>query len=166
MLKSVNPFDQTLLGEFAEHDAHAINSRLESATKAFTIWKGEPFAKRADLMKRAGDVLRSGKAKYARVISTEMGKVLREADGEVDKCAAACHFLAEKAEDFLAEQVIPTDASRRSVACQPFGPVLAIMPWNFPFWQVFRFAAPTLMAGNVGLLKHASNVSQCSLAME
>lgn len=166
MLRSVNPFDQSLLGEIPEHDSQAINSRLESATKAFSMWKGEPFTKRAEMMMRAGDVLRSGKDKYARIISAEMGKVLREAEGEVEKCAAACHFFAEKAEDFLADQVIPTDASRSLVAWQPLGPVLAIMPWNFPFWQVFRFAAPTLMAGNVGLLKHASNVSQCSLAIE
>ena len=166
MLKSVNPFDQSLLGEFSEDDEKTIERKLTSAVNTFQSWKLRNFSQRAELMKRAGDLLRSGKGKYARIISTEMGKVLREAEGEVDKCAAACQFFAENAEGFLADEEIKTDAARSFVAWQPLGAVLAIMPWNFPFWQVFRFAAPSLMAGNVGLLKHASNVTQCSLAIE
>jgi succinate-semialdehyde dehydrogenase / glutarate-semialdehyde dehydrogenase len=166
MLKSVNPFDQSLLGEFPEHDDSTIKQKLEIAIRSFSSWKRESFAHRSALMKRAGDVLRSQKTKYSRIISTEMGKVLREAEGEVEKCAGACDFYAEQAEGFLKDQIITTDATKSFVAWQPLGPVLAIMPWNFPFWQVFRFAAPSLMAGNVGLLKHASNVSQCSLAIE
>lgn len=117
-------------------------------------------------MKRAAEILRSKKTTYARIISTEMGKILREAEGEIEKCAGACDFYAEQAEGFLKDQMITTDATKSFVAWQPLGPVLAIMPWNFPFWQVFRFAVPSLMAGNVGLLKHASNVTQCSLAIE
>ncbi len=166
MLKSVNPFDQTLLGEYPEHDEKIIDRKLSEAITAFASWKREPFARRAERMKRAGDLLKEGKSRYARIISTEMGKVLREAEGEVEKCANACHYFAEQAESFLRDQMIKTDATRSYVAWQPLGPVLAIMPWNFPFWQVFRFAAPSLMAGNVGLLKHASNVTQCSLAIE
>lgn len=166
MLTSVNPFNQSLLGEFPEDDRSAVDRKLQSATNTFKAWKRERFAHRAQLMQRAGDLLRSGKNKYARIISIEMGKVLREAEGEVEKCAAACYYFAEQAEGFLKDQIIKTDAARSLVAWQPLGTVLAIMPWNFPFWQVFRFAAPSLMAGNVGLLKHASNVSQCSLAIE
>lgn len=166
MLKSINPFDQTLLGEYNEHSDKTINNKLEAAVKAFASWKHEGFSRRSDLMKRAGDILKAGKSKYARIISTEMGKVLHEAEGEVEKCANGCYYFAEHAQEFLRDQVIKTDAAKSYVAWQPLGPVLAIMPWNFPFWQVFRFAAPSLMAGNVGLLKHASNVSQCSMAIE
>jgi succinate-semialdehyde dehydrogenase / glutarate-semialdehyde dehydrogenase len=166
MLRSVNPFDQSVIEEFQEDDEKAISRKIEAAAKTFHSWKNESFAHRGELMKRAGDLLRSKKDHYANIISTEMGKVLREAQGEVQKCADACHFFAENAEVFLKDEIIPTDASKSFVCFQPLGPVLAIMPWNFPFWQVFRFAAPSLMAGNVGLLKHASNVSQCSLAIE
>lgn len=166
MLKSVNPFDQSLLGEYPELDERALDGKLETAAKTFASWKKEKFAHRASLMKKAGDILRADKRKYAETISKEMGKVLREAEAEIEKCAGACDFFAGRAEEFLKDQLIKTDGSKSFVCYQPLGPVLAIMPWNFPFWQVFRFAAPGLMAGNVGLLKHASNVSQCSLAIE
>jgi succinate-semialdehyde dehydrogenase/glutarate-semialdehyde dehydrogenase len=166
MLKSVNPFDQSLIGEYPEHDGQAINAKLETAAKTFRSWRQEKFSSRASLMKKAGEVLRAEKKTYAETISREMGKVLPEAEGEIEKCASACDYFAENAEGFLKDQIIKTDASRSLVCYQPLGPVLAIMPWNFPFWQVFRFAAPALMAGNVGLLKHASNVSGCSLAIE
>ena len=166
MLKSVNPFDQTLLGEFPEHDEQAISARLDKAVAAFRMWKRENFSSKTPLMRNVAELLRSNKKKYAETISREMGKALREAEAEIEKCANACDFYAENAESFLKDQIIKTDASRSLVCFQPLGPVLAVMPWNFPFWQVFRFAAPTLMAGNVGLLKHASNVTQCSLAIE
>ena len=166
MLKSINPFDQSLLGEYPELNENALEKKLDTAIQTFRQWRKESFAQRASLMKKAGDVLRSKKSGYAEIISREMGKVLKEAEAEIEKCASACDFFAERAEDFLKDQVIPSDASKSFVCYQPLGPVLAIMPWNFPFWQVFRFAVPGLMAGNVGLLKHASNVSQCSLAIE
>ena len=166
MLKSVNPFDQSVIGEFPEHDEKTIHAKLEMAAGTFRSWRREKFSERAALMKKAGGILRSNKKKYAETISREMGKVLREAEGEIEKCASACDYFAENAEGFLKDQMIGTDASRSLVCYQPLGAVLAVMPWNFPFWQVFRFAAPALMAGNVGLLKHASNVSQCSLAIE
>lgn len=166
MLKSVNPFDQSLLGEYKELDERALDRKLEAAARTFRSWRMEKFAHRAALMKKAGDLLRSDKRKYAETISKEMGKVLREAEAEIEKCAGACDFFADHAEEFLRDRPITTEASKSFVCHQPLGPVLAIMPWNFPFWQVFRFAAPALMAGNVGLLKHASNVSQCSLAIE
>lgn len=166
MLTSINPYDQSLIGEYPEFEDRTINNKLDLAVKAFDTWKYDGFSRRGDLMKRAGDILMAGKTRYARIISTEMGKVLREAEGEVDKCAKACYYFAENAEAFLRDQRIQTDAAKSYVAWQPLGAVLAIMPWNFPFWQVFRFAAPSLMAGNVGILKHASNVSECSLAIE
>jgi succinate-semialdehyde dehydrogenase / glutarate-semialdehyde dehydrogenase len=166
MLRSVNPFYQSVIEEYPEHDETTINSRLETAATTFRSWKQEKFSRRASLMKKAGDLLRMNKRKYAEIISAEMGKVLREAEGEIEKCAHACDYFAENAETFLRDHIIKTDASKSLVCYQPLGPVLAIMPWNFPFWQVFRFAVPALMAGNVGVLKHASNVSQCSLAIE
>ena len=166
MVKSVNPFDQSVIAEFPEHDEQTVDRRIEMSAKAFQSWKRESFSRRAVYMKGAGALLRSNKNEYARIISMEMGKVLREAQGEIEKCANACDYFAEQAEEFLKDQIIPTDASKSFITFQPLGPVLAIMPWNFPFWQVFRFAAPSLMAGNVGLLKHAGNVPQCSLAIE
>ncbi len=166
MLKSINPFDQALLGEYPEDDERAVNKKLDAAITTSRSWRQERFSTRSALMKKAGDVLNANKDKYARIISTEMGKVLRESLGEVEKCANACYYFAERAEEFLRDEMIATDAAKSYVAWQPLGAVLAIMPWNFPFWQVFRFAAPSLMAGNVGLLKHASNVTQCSLAIE
>ena len=166
MLRSVNPYDQALIEEFEEDNQSVIHRKLDLAAKSFQAWRRESFTRRSDLMKGAGKLLRSDKARLARIISTEMGKVLKEAEGEIDKCADSCDFFAEQAEGFLKDDIIKTDATRSLVTYQPLGAVLAIMPWNFPFWQVFRFAAPSLMAGNVGLLKHASNVSQCSLAIE
>lgn len=166
MLKSVNPFDQSLLGEFTELDERAVDRKIVAAAKTFTSWRKETFDRKAALMQRAAALLREKKHDYAKIISTEMGKVLKEAEGEIEKCAGGCDYFALNAERFLKDQIIDTDASKSFVCYQPLGPVLAIMPWNFPFWQVFRFAAPSLMAGNVGLLKHAGNVSQCSLAIE
>lgn len=165
-LKSINPFDQSLIEEYQIDNEKVIDKKLDKAAQAFSHWKKETFASRAAFMKRAGDKLMEGKSKYARIISTEMGKVLREAEEEIEKCANVCYYYAEHASSFLEDKQIQTDASKSYVAWQPLGTVLAIMPWNFPFWQVFRFAAPSLMAGNVGVLKHASNVTQCSLAIE
>ena len=166
MLQSINPYNLSVIAEFEEHGDAVIDKKLEAAVKAFKSWKRESFSRRSTLMRSAADVLRRDKSKLARTISTEMGKILKEAEGEIEKCAGACDFFADHAETFLKDADIRTDASKSIVAFQPLGAVLAIMPWNFPFWQVFRFAAPSLMAGNVGILKHASNVSQCSLAIE
>lgn len=166
MLRSVNPFDQSLIGEYQPDDAATIDKKIGNASAGFGSWKKKNFSFRADLMKRAGEVLRLNREIYAKTISIEMGKILSESRAEVEKCAAVCDYYAEHAEYFLKDQLVATEASRSFIAWQPLGPVLAIMPWNFPFWQVFRFAVPALMAGNVGLLKHASNVTQCGLMIE
>lgn len=166
MLKSVNPFDQRVIAEFQTDSAAVIDNKIVAAAQAFKDWRKQSFDHRARLMKRAGELLRHHQEEYAGVVSREMGKILGESRAEIEKCAGACDFFSEHAEQFLKDELVPTDASKSLVAFQPLGPVLAIMPWNFPFWQVFRFAAPALMAGNTGLLKHAANVSQCSLLIE
>jgi succinate-semialdehyde dehydrogenase / glutarate-semialdehyde dehydrogenase len=166
MFKSINPFDQKLLAEFEEHDDASVDRKLKSAADQFYSWKRTTFQHRSDLLKKAAVLLRDNREKYGRTMSLEMGKVLSESRAEIDKCADCCDYFAENAEQFLKDISVPMEATKSFVAFQPLGPVLAIMPWNFPLWQVFRFAAPALMAGNVALLKHASNVTQCSLLIE
>lgn len=165
-IASINPATGEKLEEFAAHDSTEIEKRLQRAEKAFAHHRREPFVKRAQLLVAAASLLEQEKEKFARIITLEMGKLLRAAVEEVERCARCCRFYAENAERFLEDEAAQTQAARSFVRYEPIGPVLAIMPWNFPFWQVFRFAAPALMAGNVGLLKHAANVPQCALAIE
>jgi succinate-semialdehyde dehydrogenase / glutarate-semialdehyde dehydrogenase len=165
-IASINPATGEKLKEFASHDSAELEKRLRCAERAFNQHRREPFANRAELMMAAASLLEREKEDFARLITLEMGKLLRDAIAEIEKCARCCRFYAENAEHFLEDEPAQTDAARSYVHYEPLGPVLAIMPWNFPFWQVFRFAAPALMAGNVGLLKHAANVPQCALAIE
>lgn len=165
-IASVNPATGELLQEFPALNAAAIDGKLASAEDAFQQHRRSTFAERARRMNAAAALLESEQAPLARTITREMGKLLPAAVDEVLKCARACRFYAENAERFLQDQSVETDARRSYIRYQPLGAILAIMPWNFPFWQVFRFAAPALMAGNVGLLKHAANVPQCALAIE
>jgi succinate-semialdehyde dehydrogenase/glutarate-semialdehyde dehydrogenase len=143
-----------------------IQATLAQATEAFAIWRNTAMAERAGLMKSAAVVLRRDRDKLARLMAREMGKPVTAGEQEIEKCAWTCDYFAENAAEMLKRETIVTDASHSYVRYDPLGPVFAIMPWNFPFWQVFRFAAPTLMAGNVGLLKHAPNVPGCALAIE
>ena len=143
-----------------------IEEKLERATETFRSYRRRPFAERARRMTQVAEILEKDRDRFGRIMTTEMGKTLVAAVGEAVKCAWACRYYAEHAERLLADEIVETNASRSYVHYQPLGPVLAVMPWNFPFWQVFRFAAPALMAGNVGLLKHASNVPQCALEIE
>jgi len=165
-IASINPATGKKLKEFSALTEKEIEERLKRAEEAFAHHRREPFAKRGQLMLAAASLLEQGKKELAQTITLEMGKLLGGAIGEIEKCARVCRFYAENAERFLEDEPVQTDAARSFVRYQPLGAVLAIMPWNFPFWQVFRFAAPALMAGNVGLLKHAANVPQCALAIE
>jgi succinate-semialdehyde dehydrogenase/glutarate-semialdehyde dehydrogenase len=165
-IQSINPWTGDLLKEYEPLSPQEINERTESAAKAFDSWKVLPITERADLMKKAGAVLRKNRETYAMLITSEMGKLIRESRAEIEKCAAACDYYAENAETFLSEESVELPEGKKArILYQPLGVILAVMPWNFPFWQVFRFAAPTLMAGNTAVLKHASNVPQCSLAI-
>lgn len=166
MLKSIHPYDQSVVGEFPLFTPSEVQSRLNKASAAFRHWRKTTFAERRARLLKVADLLRQNKDEYARTITWEMGKVLPEAVIEVEKSVKGCEYFANHAEEFLADETVQTEARRAIVAFQPIGAVLAVMPWNFPFWQVFRFAAPALMAGNVGLLKHASNVTKCSLLIE
>ncbi|HVO09315.1 MAG TPA: NAD-dependent succinate-semialdehyde dehydrogenase [Vicinamibacteria bacterium] len=165
-LKSINPATGELVHEYPETPDHEVAAALEAAARAFLEWRERPLAERGAALRRTGALLRERREALARLMATEMGKPLGQGRGEVDKCAWVCDHYAENAEGYLAPQSAATDAAKSYVAFEPIGPVLAVMPWNFPLWQVFRFAAPALMAGNVGLLKHASNVCACALAIE
>jgi succinate-semialdehyde dehydrogenase/glutarate-semialdehyde dehydrogenase len=161
-----NPSNGNLIKTYEEMSETQINTIIEQVYNAFHSWKDTDFKTRSRLMHKAADVLRNNSKEYAELMMIEMGKPLKSGINEVEKCAWGCNFYAEHAESFLAPEVISTGASKSFVAFKPLGVILAIMPWNFPFWQVFRFAAPTLMAGNVGLLKHAANTTGCALAIE
>ena len=165
-LQSIDPATEEVLATYDEHDDEEIGRILERARGTFAVWRETSFAERAAIVSAAAEVLRDKKRHYAELMTREMGKPVQQAESEVEKCAWACDFFAERAEGFLAEEPIETDAAKSLVRFDPLGPVLAIMPWNFPFWQVFRFAAPSLMAGNVGLLKHAENVTGSAFAIE
>lgn len=165
-IESVNPATEETIRRFDELNDDEVERAIERADKAFREWRLTAFRERAERMSRAGDVLEKRRDELARLMTIEMGKPIAQARSEAEKCAWVCRHYAENAERFLRDRVVETDANRSFVTYQPIGPVLAIMPWNFPLWQVFRFVAPGLMAGNVGLLKHASNVPQCALAIE
>jgi len=164
-IASVNPANGKTLRTFEEASAAEIEGALALADRAFRSWRRVGFAERAAKMRRAAEILEEDKRHFAEIMTIEMGKPIGAAVAEVEKCASVCRYYAEHAAAFLAPEAIATDASRSYVRYDPLGCVLAVMPWNFPFWQVLRFAAPTLMAGNVGILKHASNVPQSALAI-
>jgi succinate-semialdehyde dehydrogenase/glutarate-semialdehyde dehydrogenase len=165
-MKSVNPFTGELIKNYPEYTCEEVNSIISEVDTAFQQWRLTDFEYRAILMKKLQTLLIERKNSLAAIMVTEMGKVLREAMGEIEKCALVCSFYADHAASFLKNENIKTEASESYITYQPIGTVLAVMPWNFPFWQVFRFLAPALMAGNTGVLKHASNVPGCALAIE
>ncbi|WP_455448645.1 NAD-dependent succinate-semialdehyde dehydrogenase [Natrinema thermotolerans] len=166
-IESTNPATGDVVDSFEATSDEEREARLERATETFAEWSETPIETRQRLLARAADVLRKNTDEYAELMTEEMGKPIRQARDEVAKCAWVCDYYAQNAAQHLQDEVIAGDESARTVvAYQPLGPVLAIMPWNFPFWQVFRFAAPNLAAGNVGLLKHASNVPGCARAIE
>jgi succinate-semialdehyde dehydrogenase/glutarate-semialdehyde dehydrogenase len=165
-IASINPTTGETLKTFETLTAEQIEGKLKLAAETFRTYRRTSFEERARMMMRAAEILESDKNALAKIMTTEMGKPIKAAVSEAEKCAWVCRYYAENAQHHLADQIVETNARKSYVKFQPLGPVLAVMPWNFPFWQVFRFAAPALMAGNVGLLKHASNVPQCALAIE
>lgn len=165
-IATVNPSTGELVKSFEALSDAQLEIKLQKAHDTFLTYRNVPFAERSRLMVKAADIIDKEKENYATVMTTEMGKTYRSAVDEAAKCAWVCRYYAENAERFLADEVVETGAKRSYIKYQPLGPILAVMPWNFPFWQVLRFAAPALMAGNVGLLKHASIVPQSALLIE
>jgi succinate-semialdehyde dehydrogenase / glutarate-semialdehyde dehydrogenase len=165
-MRSINPANNEIIREYQEHTPVETAAIIEEVYYEWLKWKETSYEYRAGLLRNAAKLLRERKESYAGLMTAEMGKILRESRAEIEKCANACDFYAEHAATMLKDQVIASDASRSLVVFQPLGVILAVMPWNFPFWQVFRFAAPSLMAGNAAVLKHASNVPGCALAIE
>ena len=162
----INPATGEKVTEIPAWDSQQLETALAAVASASPLWRKTPLSERCLLMRKAADVLRSNKEKYAAIVTQEMGKLINDARAEVEKCATVCEFYADKGQEFLADETIESDAGKSYVGYFPLGTVLAVMPWNFPLWQVFRFAAPALIAGNTGVLKHASNVPQCALLIE
>jgi len=165
-LRSINPTTEEVIQEFDELSAEAIEQKLALAQSTFETWRNTSFKERATLMHKAAQNLRDNKAELALIMTREVGKTLAASEAEIEKCVLTCDYYADNAATFLSEELVDTDAGRSYVRFDPIGVVLAVMPWNFPLWQVFRFAAPALMAGNVGILKHASNVQMSGQAIE
>jgi len=166
MIQSINPANLQLIKTYRSMLSSEVNNIVDLTNSAFEEWKESSFIHRTKLMMKAAAVLKKNKEDYSKLMTLEMGKPIAQSRAEVEKCEWVCEYYAENAEKFLTDELIATDASKSFVTFQPLGIVLAVMPWNFPFWQVFRFAAPGLMAGNAGILKHASNVSGSALAIE
>jgi len=165
-IQTINPTTGKIEKTFKEHSSNQVMIMIDAVNDAFMEWRKTDFSFRASLMKNTAQILREQKEHYGKILTLEMGKPITQAIAEVEKCALVCEYYADNAERILSEEIVQTDASQSYVRFDPLGIVLAVMPWNFPFWQVFRFAAPTLMAGNVALLKHASNVPMSALAIE
>jgi acyl-CoA reductase-like NAD-dependent aldehyde dehydrogenase len=165
-MHSLNPATEEIIKSYQVHSEEQVERALQQAQVAFTTWRATDFPSRAGLMKKAAACLRRNKSRFAATMTIEMGKPIAEAESEIEKCAWNCDYYAENAERMLADEARASNASESYIQYTPLGVLLAVMPWNFPFWQVFRFAAPALMAGNTAILKHASNVPQCALAIE
>ena len=166
VFKSINPYTQELLAEYPVMDDSRLDQLISRSAAAFDSWKKTSFSERSSIMKKVARILRRDRERLATLITREMGKIIAEARGEVEKCAMTADYYADHAEGFLKDEILPADYTKSFLVYQPLGVVLGIMPWNFPFWQVFRYAAPTLMAGNTTLLKHAPNVCGAALALE
>lgn len=164
--RTINPYTNEVLAEYPIISRKIIKAKTDFAGDVFRFWRKSSFSFRGELLKEVGRLLRSRLESYARLITDEMGKPIKEARAEINKCANLCDYYAENAEQMLRAEMIPTEAKKSYVRFDPIGAVFAVMPWNFPFWQVFRFAAPTVMAGNVALLKHAPNSTGAALAIE
>ncbi len=165
-IESTNPVNGAVIRSYETHNSNEVAQIISLSHLAWEDWRKVPFSKRAEFLNRTASLLRERKADLAMLMALEMGKPLKGGIAEIEKCADCCEFYANNGADFLKDELVSTDATKSYISFQPIGVVLAIMPWNFPFWQVFRFLAPTLMAGNCGVLKHASNVFGCALEIE
>jgi succinate-semialdehyde dehydrogenase / glutarate-semialdehyde dehydrogenase len=165
-LQSINPANGLLIQSYPGHSSTEVSEKIQESYLSWNSWKLVPLTQRAGMLRNAALVLQKNKDRYARLMAIEMGKPLKAGIAEIEKCADACEYYAENGAAFLADQLVGTDATKSYITFEPLGVVLAVMPWNFPFWQVFRFLAPSLMAGNCAVLKHASNVPGCALAIE
>jgi succinate-semialdehyde dehydrogenase/glutarate-semialdehyde dehydrogenase len=165
-LRSINPYDGTLLNTYEVHNKKQVEQKIHATHQAYLKWRHTSFNERVKYMHGAAEELLKNKKLYSETITLEMGKTIVESVAEVEKCAKVCKYYADKAEVFLQDEPLETPHGEAYIHYNPIGAVLAVMPWNFPFWQVFRFAAPALMAGNTGLLKHASNVPKCGLSIQ
>jgi succinate-semialdehyde dehydrogenase/glutarate-semialdehyde dehydrogenase len=165
-IATINPTTDETRQTFTPLTNKEIDKKLSLAVYAFQDYRLTSLEFRGERLFKAAEILEADREKYAQLMTIEMGKPIKQAIAEINKCASVCRFYAENAQKFLAPKYIDTDATNSYVTYQPLGAILAVMPWNFPFWQVFRFLSPALMAGNIGLLKHASNVPQCALAIE
>nr|WP_294895545.1 NAD-dependent succinate-semialdehyde dehydrogenase [uncultured Pedobacter sp.] len=165
-IKSVNPANGELIKTYQELNPEEVNRKIIASHQAWGNWRTVSFIERTNSMLKLGELLKTKKEALAKVMTLEMGKPIKESIAEVEKCATVCEYYARHSADFLKDKIVETEASKSYVTYQPLGVILAVMPWNFPFWQVFRFLAPNLMAGNCGVLKHASNVSGCALLIE
>ncbi|MDZ7682172.1 MAG: aldehyde dehydrogenase family protein [Fodinibius sp.] len=165
-MKTINPTTEESISEYERMTETELDSIVREANKAQDSWHRRSFAERAECLRNAADILTKRKQEFAELMANEMGKPLPQGESESEKCAWVCNYYADNAEDFLADEPIASDAEKSYLKYNPLGTVLAIMPWNFPFWQLFRFAAPALMAGNAAILKHAPNVTGCAMAIE
>lgn len=166
IISSINPVNGSIIKEYKEDTAEIVNQKIDQVHQSWLSYRTTDFAYRASFLKKIAELLNERKEELARIMALEMGKPIKAGLAEVLKCASVCDYYADNGADFLADQLVETAASKSYVSFQPIGVVLAIMPWNFPFWQVFRFLAPALMAGNCGVLKHSSGVTGCALAIE
>src|SRR5690606_26017144 len=166
MIKSVNPTTGKIVKTYEKHTDKGVEKIINSVDKTWNNWRFNKFSQKAVLMQNLSSLLRSRKEELALLMALEMGKVIKEGISEIEKCAWICEYYAANAEGVLENEFILTESYRSFVSFQPLGTILAVMPWNFPFWQVFRFLAPTLMAGNTAVLKHASNVPGCAMTIE
>lgn len=166
VLRSINPTDGEFIASYEETSPGQAERAIERAAEAFELWRTISFEDRLRPMRRAAELLREGKDRYAHLMAVEMGKPLSQGRSEIEKCASVCEYYADRMESFLSAEEIATEAHKSYISFEPLGVILAVMPWNFPFWQVFRFAAAALMAGNTAVLKHASNVCGCALAIK
>ncbi|HEY9113527.1 MAG TPA: aldehyde dehydrogenase family protein, partial [Bacteroidales bacterium] len=166
MFHTINPFTGEIISKYPGQTESQVNGIIQKANNSFLDWKYIPISQKGALFMQLAKILRKNKEDYARLITAEMGKIISESRAEVEKCAWLCEFYAENAEQMLASEIIESDASKSHVRFEPVGIIYAIMPWNFPFWQVLRAAVPTIMAGNVVVLKHAPNVFGCAVAIE